>query len=379
MSTVFIVPLIVFPIIVFLNFVSFVDNGQLKTNIAWTRIIDFWTILVLPVFFIVEFDFGKINDCCSDSAFFAPGHRYSLYVIILICIAAYFYSAYRRAIATPVVEILVNCFLTLGILLNVLILIQLTTEDLDALIWSIGVIPIITLFILKLYQNQLLLTQYIETGNFKTGNFFINIALKILSLKPLIKFPVLFVLALPILLIISLLLLLFGQKPDSFIRAFTDTYKHGFSQLDYMCDNVECGSHYLCSVAANGHKNIVQPQRLGKRNENNIVCNRQLLVSNAFEELIQEQLPLIHKIIRQQYNKVGKFIHRYYFLFNNKFIADSIYILMKPLEWLFLFTLYTFDRNPEDRIAKQYLSNNDRKKINRHCNFKKSSKVFSIN
>jgi hypothetical protein len=36
---------------------------------------------------------------------------------------------------------------------------------------------------------------------------------------------------------------------------------------------------------------------------------------------------------------------------------------MKPFEWFFLFTLYSFDRNPENRIAKQYLSYNDRKKI----------------
>ena len=29
--------------------------------------------------------------------------------------------------------------------------------------------------------------------------------------------------------------------------------------------------------------------------------------------------------------------------------------LMKPLEWLFLVVLYTFDRKPENRICSQYL------------------------
>jgi len=36
---------------------------------------------------------------------------------------------------------------------------------------------------------------------------------------------------------------------------------------------------------------------------------------------------------------------------------------MKPLEWVFLFTLYLFDQNPENRIAKQYLSQKDRQEI----------------
>jgi hypothetical protein len=50
-------------------------------------------------------------------------------------------------------------------------------------------------------------------------------------------------------------------------------------------------------------------------------------------------------------------------VFNNRFVADFIYLLMKPLEWLFLAVLYTVDRKPENRIAKQYLSRADRKQI----------------
>ena len=37
---------------------------------------------------------------------------------------------------------------------------------------------------------------------------------------------------------------------------------------------------------------------------------------------------------------------------------------MKPLELIFLLTLYTFDNKPENRIAKQYLSKVDRQKLN---------------
>lgn len=126
---------------------------------------------------------------------------------------------------------------------------------------------------------------------------------------------------------------------------------------------MSCGGHYLCSVAANGHNQIVRPQRLGIRNGAYIICNRQLLISNAFEELIQEKLPFIHKITRKHYNKIGNFVRRYYHFFNNKLVSDAVYFLMKPLEWFFLVTLYTFDKKPENRIAIQYLSKHDRQTL----------------
>ena len=43
---------------------------------------------------------------------------------------------------------------------------------------------------------------------------------------------------------------------------------------------------------------------------------------------------------------------------NKPWQADLIYIIMKPLEWLFLITLYLFDVNPENRIAVQYIGSN---------------------
>ena len=156
---------------------------------------------------------------------------------------------------------------------------------------------------------------------------------------------------------------LFGQKTDSIILAFTQTYYQGLSKLTPLCENVSCGEHFLCSVAANGHKNIAKPFRFGIRNGALVNCNRQLLISNAFEELIAERLPCIHLFIRRHYNKVGNQIHKYYYIFKIKLVSDIIYILMKPLEWLFIFTLYLFDSTPENRIAIQYINEEARKAI----------------
>ena len=43
---------------------------------------------------------------------------------------------------------------------------------------------------------------------------------------------------------------------------------------------------------------------------------------------------------------------------NTAFQADITYILMKPLEWIFLLVLYIFDEKPENRIATQYIGKN---------------------
>ena len=107
----------------------------------------------------------------------------------------------------------------------------------------------------------------------------------------------------------------------------------------------------------------MKPIRFGERNGRKIICNRQLLISNAFEDLIKEKFPGTHKHIRNNYNKVGVFVNRFYFIFHIKIIADIVYIMMKPLEWIFLLILYTFDKKPENRIAMQYLKKADRERV----------------
>jgi hypothetical protein len=353
----FIFILIVLPIVILvIELIGFIAQGKRIVHIVLIRIVEIASLIILPYIYAAD---NTTNECCGDSTAFSPQHQLTILTLVILCLIAYFYSSYRKNIASPIMEVFVNCLLALAIILNVLIAIQTK----DTLYAVCGNLPIIILGILMLAKNQQLFYAYAQKESFAPKNKFEQIALHILNLKPIQKFPLVLILCLPILVILSAILLLVGQKPDSIVRAFTDTYKHGFSQWDYKCDNVECGGHYLCSVAANGHTKVVKPKRLGMRNGNMIICNRQLLVSNAFEELMEEKFPFLHKNIRQQYNKVGNFIHRYYDIFNNKFISDVIYILMKPFEWFFIFTLYCFDRNPENRIAKQYLSNDDRIKI----------------
>ncbi|WP_324028187.1 hypothetical protein QSV08_09730 [Maribacter sp. BPC-D8] len=351
-------------ILLSIDFIRFLITGKRIFNTTINGIIAFISIVVLPFIFISTFDMMP-NDCCTDSAVFSPDHRVTIYLIIVLCISTYYVSRFNKTITSPIIETLINAVLLGGIVFNAFIFVQVgESSGIDGnLLGLIGNAPIMVLFIFQLIENQKKVKEYSADYDYEGLSKIEKLAWNILNSNLFIKIPILCVLCLPILIVVCSFLLLFGQKPDSIIRAFTDTYKHGFSQLDYMCDNVQCGGHFLCSVAANGHKELVSPKRFGERRGNRIMCNRQLLISNAFEELMEVNYPKTHSFIRKNYNQVGNVVHKYYSFFNNKFIADIVYVLMKPLEWFFLFTLYIFDQNPENRIAQQYLSLADRKAI----------------
>lgn len=324
------------------------------------RITEVTAMVINPGIFLLIFDTGQSNNCCGDTAFFSPEHRLTIYVLIGLCAAAYLYSSYRSVLASPVIEVLLNALLLAGIALNVFIIIQSNDE-----FWFI--IPasttIILLILISIVKNQRLLRDEYVRKEYAPTNLVEYTCLRFLQLNTFVKFPLLLILCVPLICLVSLTLYILGQRPDSAVRAFTDTYRHGLSQLDYMCNNVDCGGHYLCSVAAKGHKNVVKPVRLGERNGNLIICNRQLLISNAFEELLEERWPVLHRRIRKRYDRVGDYIQRHYHLFNIKLVSDSIYFLMKPAEWFFLFILYMFDKHPENRINRQYLPSEQKQEL----------------
>ena len=168
------------------------------------------------------------------------------------------------------------------------------------------------------------------------------------------QLPVLTLLLSPLLLTIVLVTTLFGQRYDAVVLAFTQTHYYRFSQLTDACRNVDCGGHYLCSVAAAGHTRVVRPLRLGVRHGGLILCNRQLLIANAFEELLW-RWPRLHAKIRRHYDRLGDLIHGQSDWFARPGLATATYLSMKPAEWTFTVVLYLCDAHPERRISRQYL------------------------
>ena len=157
--------------------------------------------------------------------------------------------------------------------------------------------------------------------------------------------------AFPTLALVVLVLMLFGQQPDSMIKAWTNTADWAFSQK-IPPQNLIIDEHYLCTVAAGGHENVVKPQRMGVRHGHPVVVNRQLCIANAFEQVLEEKTPRFHRFLRRNYDRYGYPFAKH---IKKKWAMDLIYYLMKPLEWLFLLVLYLVDRKPENRIAMQYI------------------------
>lgn len=159
-----------------------------------------------------------------------------------------------------------------------------------------------------------------------------------------------FLVIFPVAILLEIILILFGQGAAGAINVFAMTADWTFS-TQVPPPPIEYSGHYLCTVAAGGHKKVVKPLRFGKRRGQKIVVNRQLMVANAFEELIQDRWPKFHKAVRSFYDNHGYPLAK---IITTKFRADMIYILMKPAEMIFLFCLYLFCANPEEKISRQY-------------------------
>ncbi len=183
--------------------------------------------------------------------------------------------------------------------------------------------------------------QYSRPWLQKTDGFLANSA----------RWPVLaLILMWPLLGILIVLLVLLGQQPDAIIKAFTETSDWNLSQ-QVAPQNIYYDEHYLCTVAAGGHRRVVKPLRMGVRHGHPVIVNRQLCVANAFEQVLEEKTPRFHRAVRGFYDKYGFPAAK---LIRSRYVADGVYFLMKPLEWLFLLVLYLTDANPENRIAIQY-------------------------
>ena len=197
--------------------------------------------------------------------------------------------------------------------------------------------------------NQLLEADASHRERYQEGNGVIHVCNRFLAKSE--RWPLAaFLLMWPLLGILIAILLLFGQKPDAVIKAFTETSDWNLSQR-IAPQNIHYDEHYLCTVAAGGHESIVKPKRLGVRHGHQVIVNRQLCVANAFEQVLEERAPRFHRTVRHFYDTYGFPVAK---LIHSKYTADLIYFLMKPLEWIFLIVLYLTDVNPENRIAIQY-------------------------
>lgn len=141
------------------------------------------------------------------------------------------------------------------------------------------------------------------------------------------------------------------RRPAVALDVFTETCGHALSRLPIQQVVVQ-DCHYLCTVAARGTPSLVRPERMGERNGHPILVNRQLAVANAFEDLLHVRWPRFGRLARATYDRLGWPVSRY---ITRAWMADLVYVAMKPLEWGFYATLLLLDRDdPERRIDRMY-------------------------
>jgi hypothetical protein len=324
------------------------------------------SLLVNPaIFFTFLVNKDYLPVCCDfgDSSVLAFETRPTVLTLIVFSLLMYGMSKFSKGLLPPLVEVIIQVGLVMGFLLNGLIAIQLVQNPHSILI-ILGNLPVFCLYSIRMLENHhRIIQQFASQAEFVPSGWekWLWVFLK---LKFWQKMPILILLIFPLILLIISILLLFGQKPNAIISAFTQTYKHTFSQLP--CQP-ECNpdEHYLCTVASRGHSRLVKPIRAGYRRGRWIAVNRQLLIANAFEDLLAEQFPRLHRLVRKVYDYIGLNIIQTHRTIQTKWVCSIVYVLMKPLEWFFLLTLYLFCRRPEDKIAMQYLPPSDKLWISR--------------
>lgn len=135
------------------------------------------------------------------------------------------------------------------------------------------------------------------------------------------------------------------------VWTFTQTCAGPLSALTRVVEpSGDC--HYLCTVAAQGHPWLVGPERMGVRHGHPVVVNRQLATANAFEDLLHTRWPRFGRLARRTYDALGYPVSRH---LKSRWVADAVYLAMKPAEWLFYLVLLLLDPgDPEARLRRMY-------------------------
>ena len=305
----------------------------------------------------------------------STNHIGTICVFVLIGISSYFALKFHKEEYPPLLSVILIAGVYIGCIISSLIIIQLmgaVVSEVDVRLKSMhsyyektGYIFYMVLIPLNYLVNAIALLVWVakEKATYQIDREYKNRFISVVNnciLKCNSWYIPTFVVMIPFIIIVVMILCLFGQQPDSVIKAFTQTSDWMLSKQISPPPTVQYNGHYLCTVSLRGHKGLVKPTRYGIRGGEKIVVNRQLCIANAFEELIMERTPRFHRAIRNFYDKYGYPISK---LIRTAWLADLTYLIMKPLEWIFLIVLYLFDKKPENRIALQYLPKNARKEV----------------
>lgn len=334
-----------------LNIVCFIYFLKKKAEKQYIKILEvigillgmlyLWLYIEVTDIKFVNWDVQLYNS--QQHSIISPSHFPTILAIAVVAFAGYLVVRFIPANKqSPIITAFGISAIYLGIGICVVWCIQ-TLGDFAMPLYAANCILVFlkTVYII-VYQKNTLVQKEFVCLKFKKLAKLLNTATNLPWVALLLVIPLLGVLV--------VILFLFGQEPSSIIKAWTDTADWTLSQKTAP-PNVYFDEHYLCTVAAGGHRRIVKPVRGGMRHGHRVTVNRQLCVANAFEQVLEEKVPRFHAALRKFYDTVGYPISRH---IRSKYMADFIYLMMKPLELVFLIVIYTVDVHPENRIAVQY-------------------------
>lgn len=283
---------------------------------------------------------------------FASLHSTTLLVFYVLFLASVFAIWLTNFNLPPLTLVIAFTFVLIGMILSFPVLYQCSFDSnlneptpFTVFTW----LPLSNIFIAIFLFVKLIKREAVKAETRVFKNKWLNILNSIVANT---KYQALIVVALllPVFGLVTFILIIFGQDYNALVKVFTDTTTWALSQKQHP-PYLDHSGHYLCTVAACGDPEIVKPIHLGKRNNQVIIVNRQLQIANAFEEMVQKISPKLHQIIRHNYDKYGYPIS---VKITTASRSNLVYIVMKPLEWLFLVALYLFCLEPEKMIKKQY-------------------------
>ena len=205
---------------VLLDFLCFLFEGG-RIWIGKTPLVKYIIILFTNLyFFYTDVSGASIGDHWEP---FSPDQRLSVYVVLVLGMAAHLYCMHRKNLAPPVMEVIVNCLLVLGAGLYGSFFIQQGNRWLSA----VCPLPAMLLFIMMLWENHTKAVNELGTlctcGELPLSkSWTTQFCWFLLQQKVRTKFPVLLMLCLPLLLCVVAVLLLFDQKSDLLVRVFTE-------------------------------------------------------------------------------------------------------------------------------------------------------------
>ncbi len=352
--------LIVPLILTFLNILNLFKKKKIKENVVDLLIFVLGIPLTIFLFWISDFrDYTEALKLggMGELGLHSPIASWSMPTVLTILgvgIVSYFLVRVKKLKLPPLTIVVAMSGVFICSIYMIIWIIQLGNNLIEK---SSLAIPYLILFplnyILCAIRAEIEIMKKYKQENLERkeyNNKFLNLCTKILY--NIDNWPILsIVFAIPLVVVLICILVLFGQRPDEAIKAFLETSDWTLS-TKISPPPITYDGHYLCTVSLRGHKKLVKPIRMGIRHGQKIVVNRQLCIANAFENLIEERTPKFHHFVRHIYDKYGFPLSKH---INTSIEADITYILMKPLEWIFLIVLYAFDVHPENRIATQYI------------------------